>query len=112
MLSIKKTLTKLMALEQINLTSSYSVTPIVIKRGGVATLRVNLMDLPKGSTTIAALPAGWRPPIDYVENIGHANGSTHMRLYVRSNGNIEVYNYGSAISGSANVQHSITYLIG
>ncbi len=112
MLDIKKMLTKLTALGRINLTSSYSSTIPVIKRGGVATLRVALKDLPAGSTTIATLPDGWKPAIDYIENIGHANGSTHMRLYLRSSGDIDVFNYNSDISGATNAQHSITYIIG
>lgn len=90
--------------------SPYLENPIgYTKVGNIASVRIStLKNLPAGSCDIATLPAGYRPYSMAVEQFVYT-GVENMRITINLSGVINVYNYGSAISGSRNLRCYITF---
>lgn len=72
---------------------------------------INPHPLTTGDNIICYLPGGWRPPADVVHVVRHPTDTYQLRATIKTNGEVVLYNYSSAVSGDSNVSETLTYII-
>lgn len=93
-------------------TSTKVDTIHLAKRSGFAMLTlINLKNVSAGEQTLFTLPVGYRPPVDVVGIIRAPTDGFFGRIAINRAGNVNLYNYGSAVSGSTNASQTFTYVI-
>lgn len=112
---IRESLTKLQTTETLSFTSQYANGIYCCRCGKVVTLTLtNMSSVPNGQTlTLFTLPTGWRPKHNCVELLRNPTDTANslMRLWVNTDGTVQVYQYGSATSPvSTNASCTITFV--
>lgn len=83
-----------------------------VKRSGVIVVRFNgFTNLPAGWTTLGTLPEGWRPREELFMR-PEPEKTLKLRINIRADGTILVYNYGTLIENAANAREIITFVGG
>lgn len=93
-----------------SLTGEHLAAPIgYAKAGNYCSVRVGaLQNMPAGSCDVATLPSGYRPYSMAVEQFVYS-GIENMRITINANGVINIYNYGSNITGVRNFRCYVSF---
>lgn len=84
-----------------------------VKRSGVIVVRFNgFTNLPAGWTTLGTLPEGWRPREELFMRPDTPEKTLKLRINIRADGTILVYNYGTLIENAANAREILTFVGG
>lgn len=84
-----------------------------VKRSGVIGVRFNgFTNLPAGWTTLGTLPEGWRPREELFMRPDTPEKALKLRINIRADGTILVYNYGTLIENAANARETLTFIGG
>ena len=118
MLSVKALLTKILEMltvESRTYTSQYASAIKVYRYGKVVTIILsNMISVPNGTSLLLfTLPAGWRPLYLCMELLRNPTdiATSMMRVSAYPDGNVYVYQYGSATSSaSTNASCTLTFI--
>jgi len=109
---LAKTLTEMSKSEDISISTTSASYIYAQKNNKVVTLTVvNINRVSAGSNIIGTLPEGWRPIHTIYHLLGAPSFTPQFRLAVYNNGQIECYNYSSAVSASTNASTSFSFVV-
>ena len=82
----------------------------IAKKSGIVSIDIDsISSLASGSTILGTLPVGWRPKFTAYQLTGEPTGTLNLRMSVSSNGTVNIYNYGQAITSTRNYTMHIVY---